>query len=90
MVERVDLVDQVMNEEAEAIAARDSLKEAKPSRGVDIANVVNKALAKFKSSNEFTALLKKDHDIGFDAGVGAMFYNIWAHYHDRNYAFVGD
>ena len=45
-------------------------------RGLDIANEVDKALVKFKSSNEFVALLKKDHDTGFDVGVEAIFYNI--------------
>ena len=80
MAKRADLVNQVMNWDAEAIAARDSLKEAELTRGLDIANVVNEALAKFKSSNEFAALLKKYHDIGFNAGVEAIFYNIWAYY----------
>ena len=58
------------------ITAKDSLKEAKLLRGVDIANVVDEAMAKFKSSNEFVSLLKKDDDIGFDTGVDAISYNI--------------
>ena len=62
MVERADLVDQVMSWEAEAMTARDSLKEVELSKGEDIANTVDKALAKFNSSKEFVALLKKDHD----------------------------
>ena len=85
----VDLVNQVMSWEAEAITARDSLKEAELSRSEDIANAVDEALAKFKSSNEFSTILKKDHDTGFDADVEAIFYNIWTHYRDLDYAFLG-
>ena len=36
---------------------------------MDIANVVNEALAKFKNSDEFATILKKDHDAGFDTRV---------------------
>ena len=43
---------------------------------------------KFTSSDEFAAFLKKDHDTRFNAGVEAMFYNIWAHYRDLDYAFL--
>ena len=78
-----------MSWEAEAITVRDSLKEAELSKGEDISNVIDKALAKFKSSDEFVALLKKDHDIGFDVKVEAIFYNIWEHYQDLDYAFLG-
>ena len=88
--EKADLVDQVMNWEAEAITARDSLKEAELSRGVDIANAVEEVLAKFKSLDEVAAFLKKDHETGFNARVEAIFYNIWAHYGDLDYAFLGD
>ena len=76
VADRADLVDKVINWEAEAITAKDSLKEAELSKGEDIANAVDEALVKFKSSDEFTALLKKDHDIGFDAKVEAIIYNI--------------
>ena len=79
MIERADFIDQVMNWEVEAIAARDSLKEAKLTRGVDIANAVDGASAKFKGSDNFVALLKKDHDTGLYARVEAIFYNIWVH-----------
>ena len=41
MVERADLINQVMNWEAEAIASKDFLKEAELMRGLDIANVVD-------------------------------------------------
>ena len=68
MAEKEDLVRQVMNWEVEF------------TRGLDIAKAVDKALAKFKNSNEFIALLKKDHDTKFDVRVEAIFYNIWAHY----------
>ena len=59
-------------------------------KGLDIANEVDEALAKFRSSDEFTTLLMKDHDAGFNAGVEAIFYNIWAHYRDLDYTFLGD
>ena len=89
MVKRADLIDQVMSWEAEAITVRDSLKEAELSRSEDIANAVDKALAKFKSSKDFFALLKKDHDTGFDTKVDDIFYNILMHYRDLQYAFSG-
>ena len=44
------------------IATKDFLKEAELTRGLDISNAINEALVKFKNSNEFVALLKKDHD----------------------------
>ena len=34
-------------------------------------------------------LFKKYHDTGFDTGVDAIFNNIWAHYRDLDYAFLG-
>ena len=77
MAERADLINQVMNWEAEVIAAKNFLKEIKFTMVLDIVNAVNETLAKFKNSNEFTALLKKDHDVGFNARVEAIFYNIW-------------
>ena len=61
MAERADLINQVMNWEVEAIAAKDFLKEVEVTRGLDITNEINEALAKFKNSDEFVALLKKDH-----------------------------
>ena len=78
--ERADFVNQVMNWEVEAIVAKDSLKEAELTRGLDIANAVDEALVKFKNSDEYATLLKKEHDIRFDVGEEAIFYNIWAHY----------
>ena len=89
MTGRADLVDQVMSWEAEAITTRYSLDEAKLSMSEDITNPIDKALAKFKSSEEFFALLKKDHNTRFDAGVEAIFYNIWMHYRDLDYALLG-
>ena len=89
MVERADLVNQVMNWEVEAITAKDFLKEVEFYEGMDITNAVDEALGKFKNSDEFVALLKKDHDIGFDAWVEAIFYNIWTHYWDLDYSFLG-
>ena len=50
------------------ITTRDALNEAELSRSKDIANVVDEALAKFKSLKEFATLLKKDHDTGFEVG----------------------
>ena len=49
---------------------KDFLKEAEFTRDVDIANAVDTTLTKFKSSDKFTALLKKDNDVGFDEGEG--------------------
>ena len=68
-----------MNWEAEAIAAKDFLQEVELTRGLDIANAVDKALVKFKNSDEFIALVKKNHNSRFDARVEAIFYNIWAY-----------
>ena len=89
MAERADLVDQVISWEAEAITSKDSLKEAKLSREKDIANAVDEALAKFKSSDEFTTLFKKDHDIGFDVEVEASFIIFGRTIGDLDYAFLG-
>ena len=72
-MEKADLDDQVISWEVKATTARDSVKEAELSRGEDIANAVDEALAKFKSSDEFAALLKKDHDTRFDTVVEAIF-----------------
>ena len=52
------------------------LKEVEFTRGLNITNAVDEALAKFKNLEKFAALLKKDHDAGFDARVEAIFYNI--------------
>ena len=89
MEKTTDLIDQVMSLEAAVIIARDSLKETKLSRSEDIANVVDDALVKFKSSEEFIALFKKDHDTRFNVGVEANFYNIWTYYRDLDYSFFG-
>ena len=89
IAEMTDLVPQVMRWEAEAITTKDFLKEAEFTRGLDMAKAVEKALAKLKNSDEFTTLLKKDHEAGFDVGVEAIFYNIWAHYQDLDYASLG-
>ena len=89
MAERVDLIGQVMHWEAEAIAAKDFLKEVKFTRVLDIANEVDEALAKCKNSDDFAVLLKKDHDTGFDTGVEAIFYNILGHYQGLDYASLG-
>ena len=45
-----------MNWEAEAIAAKDFLKEAEIMRGLDISNTVDEALVKFKNTDKFAAL----------------------------------
>ena len=71
------------------MTAKEFLKEAECTRGLDIANVVDEIVAKFKNSDEFTTLLKKDHDAGFDVGLEVIFYNIQAHYRDLDYAFLG-
>ena len=50
--------------------------------------MVDEALAKFKSSDEFFAFFKKDYDTRFDARVEAIFDNIWTYYRDLDYAFL--
>ena len=90
MPKRADLVRQDMHWVTVALAAKDLLNEMEFTKGLDIANAVDEALAKFKNSSEFTALLKKNHYASFDAGVEAIFYNIWAHYWDLDYTFLGD
>ena len=89
MAESAELVDQVMSWEAEEITTKDSLKEAKLLRSADIANAVDEALAKFKSLEEFVVLFKKDHDTRFEAMVEAILYNIWTHYRNVDYTFLG-
>ena len=65
------------------------LKEAKLMRDVEVANAVAEVVVKFKESEEFTALLKKDYHNGYDVGVVEIFYNIWAKYWDLDYMFLG-
>ena len=47
------------------ITVKDSLKAAELLRSEDITNTIDEALAKLKSSDEFVALFKKDHDTRF-------------------------
>ena len=58
-------------------------------RDVDVASVIAEAVVKFKDSEEFTALLKKDYHSGYYVGAVDIFYNIWAKYQDLNYSFLG-
>ena len=48
---------------------------------------------KFKKSDEFVALLKKEHDAGYDMGydvdVEEIFFNIWVKHRDVHYKFRG-
>ena len=64
--EKVDLIVQVHTQEAEALSARELLKEIELMRDVEVASVIAEAIVKFKESEEFTALLKKDYHNGYD------------------------
>ena len=41
-----------------------------------MASVVAEVIVKFKESEEFITLLKKDYNNGYDVGVVEIFYNI--------------
>ena len=76
IIDRANLIEQVATREVEALSARELLKEAECMRDVEVASVVAKAVVKFKESEGFTALLKKDYHNGYDVGVMEIFYNI--------------
>ena len=82
-------IEQVQTREAKAMLAKESLKEAKFMRDVEVASAIAEALVKFKESKEFTALLKNDYHNGYDVGEVEIFYNIWAKYQDLDYMFSG-
>ena len=46
------------------MSAKESLKEAEFMRDVEVANAVAEAIVKFKKSEEFIALVKKDYHNG--------------------------
>ena len=75
-LKRADLIEQVQTREAETLSANESLKEAEFMRDVKVASVVAETVVKFKESEEFTALLKKDYHNDYDIGVVEIFYNI--------------
>ena len=58
-------------------------------RDVEVASVVAEAVVKFKESEEFITLLKKDYHNDYDVGVVKIFYNVWAKYRDLDYTFLG-
>ena len=64
--EKVDLIVQVHTREAEALSARELLKEIELMRDVEVASAIAEAIVKFKESEEFTTLLKKDYHNGYD------------------------
>ena len=74
--ERANLIEQVQTQEVEALSAKESFKEAKFTRDVEVASAVAEAIVKFKVSKEFITLLKKDYHNGYDVGVVEIFYNI--------------
>ena len=57
-------------------------------RHVEVASAVEEVVVKFKESEEFTALLKKDYHNGYDVRVVEIFYNIWAKYWDLDFTFL--
>ena len=79
--DNVDLIEKVANFEAKAWVAEEYLKEAELARDDEIARAAEEAMVKFKHSEEFVALLKKEHDAGYDVGydvsVEEIFFNIW-------------
>ena len=74
--EKAGLIEQVQTQEAEAFSANESLKEAEFIRDVEMASEVAEAIVKFKELEEFTILLKKDYNNGYDVGVVEIFNNI--------------
>ena len=71
------------------MSAKESLKEAKFMRDIEVASAVTEAVVKFKESEEFIALLKKDYHNGYDVRVVEIFYNIWAKYPNLDDTFLG-
>ena len=55
---------------------KESLKEAEFMKDLKVASAVAEAVVKFKESEEFTALLKKDYHNDYNVGVVEIFYNI--------------
>ena len=49
--------------------------------------MVAETVIKFKESEEFTTLLRKDYHNGYDVEVMEIFYNIWK-YWDLDYMFL--
>ena len=74
--ERVDLIRHVQTREAEVLSARELLKEVEFMRDVEVARAVAEAVVKFKESEEFTTLLKKDYHNDYNVKVMEIFYNI--------------
>ena len=75
-IEKADLIGQVATQEGEALSAKELLKETEFMKDVKVASVVVEVVVKFKDSEEFTTLLKKDYHNGYDVGVMEIFYNI--------------
>ena len=78
----------IQTQKVKDLFPKELLKEAEFMRDVELASTVAKAIIKFKGSEEFTALLKKDYHNGYDVGVVEIFYNIWAKYWDLDYTFL--
>ena len=57
-----ELTGKVATFEARAWAAKEYLKEAKVAKDAEITRAVKEAMVRFKQSEEFTALLKKEHE----------------------------
>ena len=49
------------------------MKEAEFTKGLAIANATDEAVAKFKGSEQFTNLLKKEYEAGHVVGVEDIF-----------------
>ena len=71
------------------MSIKESLKEAEFMRDAMVASAVAEVVVKFKESEEFNALFKKDYHNVYDVRMVEIFYNIWAKYWDLNYTFLG-
>ena len=96
--DKADLVEEVTNFEAKAWVAEEYLKEVMLARDAEIAEATNEAakeaMMKFKDSEEFTTLLEKRYEVGCDVGYNArvedIFYNIRLKHRDIDYGFLGE
>ena len=79
--DNVVLTSKVATLEARAWAVEERLAQEEFTRDTYIREAVEEAVAKFKRSDKFTALLKSEHDVGYEVGydvrVDEIFFNIW-------------
>ena len=87
------LTSKVTTLESRARAAEEQLKEVEFERDAKIEKAANEAIAKFKQSEEFAALLEVERDAGrdagYDEGIEEIFFNIWVKCQNVDYRFLG-